>query len=379
MSPARDARRRLRRKHRRVRPGAPPGTLVPEPGAPRPAMEVIAYDGQHLHERAIRDPAEVRGLLEEWPVTWLNVDGLGDTVTITDIGEVFGFHRLALEDVVETHQRAKVESYDGYYFIVVRMPIPGDACDVEQMSIFFGPKYVVTFQERPGGDCLNPVRLRLRAGSGRLRAGGTDYLVYALLDVIIDQYFPHVERCGEQLDALEEQLYAARAHDLMAGLHDVKRDLLVLHRSIWPLRDALSNLLRAEAGMLTAETRVYLRDCYDHVIQLLDLVDTYRELAASLSDLNLSIVSYRTNEIVRVLTVISTIFMPLTFLAGVYGMNFDTSSPFNMPELGWYFGYPLVILVMACTAAAQLLFFRRLGWLGTPRGAALRGRSNQQP
>lgn len=373
-------RRRPWRKRRKSQPGAPPGVLVPEPGARRPAIEAVAYDRSALTETSLQDPDQVRPLLERWPVTWLNVDGLGDTVTISEIGEIFGFHRLALEDVVDTHQRAKVESYDGYYFIVLRMPSPGQACEVEQISIFLGPTYVVTFQELPGGDCLEPVRLRLRTGSGRLRGGGPDYLVYALIDVIIDQYYPLVERAGEQLDRLEEQLYTARNAHLMAGLHDVKRDLLVLHRAIWPLRDALSNLLRSESPIVTPETRVYMRDCYDHVIQLIDLVDTYREFAASLSDLYLSIVSFRTNEIMRVLTVISTIFMPLTFIVGVYGMNFDTRSPWNMPELSWRFGYPLTLLLMGGIAGAQLLFFRRLGWLGSPRGAAtLREELNRPP
>ncbi len=361
-------RRHARFKHR-TQPGAPPGMLIPDPEAGGGALQTLAYGPDQHVEATLTRLAQLAELMDQWPVTWLNVDGLGDTVLISQVGSFFGFHRLALEDVVHTHQRAKVERYDDHLFIVARMPVRSEACEVEQISIFLGPRFVVTFQERPGGDCLDPVRVRIRTGLGRLRCSGADYLVYSLLDAIIDQYFPLVERCGERLDSIEEEVIVGSPRpDVVGRLHDVKRDLLVLHRSIWPLRDALANLLRADSSLITDETRVYLRDCSDHVIQLLDLVESYRDLANSLSDLHLSNISYRTNEVMRVLTVISTIFMPLTFIAGVYGMNFDPDrSRFNMPELHWPFGYVYSLMLMGGIAAAQLLFFWRLGWLQNPQ------------
>ncbi len=359
--------RRRHRRHfkRRTQPGAPPGVLVSDPGAPRPHVTAIAFGAEGCQEQVISEVAELRPLLEKWPLTWINVDGVGDAAMVQEIGSLFGFHRLALEDVVHVHQRAKAEHYGDVLFVVAQMPLAGRVWETEQISLFIGRNFVVSFQERPGGDCLDMVRARIRSGMGRVKAALPGHLMYALLDAIIDNYFPLVEECGERLDTLEERALGRPDPGVMEQILDVKRDLRLVRRVIWPLRDALNTLLREESPLIGVETRVYLRDCHDHTIQILDLLESYRELAAGLTDLYLSNLSNSTNEIMKVLTIISTIFIPLTFIVGVYGMNFDrTASPWNMPELGWAIGYPLVCVVMLCIAAGQLLFFRRRGWIG---------------
>ena len=355
---------------RRTEPGAPPGTLVPDPMAPAGEIRVMAYGPEAYEERPLTNLQDLPALLEKWPVTWVNVDGVGDAAQVSELGRLFNLHRLALEDVLHVHQRAKAEAYGSYYFIVARMPVPGQSWETEQISFFFGDKFVLTFQERPGGDCLDAVRVRIRTGWGRARAARPDYLVYALLDAIVDQYFPLIEECGERLDDSEADLAAGALPGLMAGVHAIKRRLLMVRRIIWPLRDAINVLLRDTTPLIADETRVYLRDVHDHTIQILDLLESYRDISAGLTEVYLSSVSQRTNEIVKVLTIISTIFIPLTFLAGVYGMNFDYSaSPLNMPELHSYWGYPVVWLVMGLVAMAMLVFFYRRGWLSGDRSS----------
>lgn len=350
---------------RRTQPGAPPGVLVPQPDAPCAKIHVFGYGPDGFDEREIHKPREIEPLLKRWPVTWVNVDGLGDTSVISELGAMFKLHNLALEDVIHTHQRAKVEPYDRYHFIVARMPLNSAVIGSEQASIFLGDRFVLTFQEAPGGDCWEPVRVRLRTGVSRLRSAGPDLLVYALLDAIIDFYFPLLEKCGERLDNLEEEVEVCSDPTLMSRLHNVKRDLIVIRRAVWPLRDAINTLVRDESPRIGEEARLYLRDCHDHTIQIIDLVETYRDIASGTTDVYLSTLSNRTNEIMRFLTVISTIFIPLTFIAGVYGMNFDPDvSPLNMPELRAYWGYPAVMAAMAALAGVMLIWFRRRGWLG---------------
>jgi magnesium transporter len=359
--------RRQRRKAwaRRSAPGAPPGTLLPDPKAPPPVIRVIAYGPDTFTEQAVESPVLVRPFLQAWPVTWVNVEGLGDATVIRQLGDLFGLHQLALEDVINVHQRAKVEQYGDHHFIVTRMVRLGARLETEQVSLFLGRNFVLTFQEGLPGDCLEPVRDRLRQGHGRIREAGADYLAYALLDAVIDSYFPVLEAYGERLETLEEELITRPVPGIIPPIHDVKRDLLALRRAIWPQREALNVLLRDELPLITPETRLHLRDCYDHTVQLIDLMETYRELSSDLMEMYLSSVSNRTSEIMRVLTIIATIFIPLTFLAGIYGMNFDPDvSPWNMPELKWYWGYPFALAVMALVALTQLVFFRRRGWLG---------------
>lgn len=350
--------RRARRSKRRASPGASPGTLVADPSAPRPRMTVFAYSKDAVVERVIADPREARELGQRFPIVWLNVDGLGDVETIRAVGDVFGLHRLELEDVVNVHQRPKVDRYGEHLFVVARMVNAGTTLETEQLSLFFGRNFVLTFQEA-AGDGFDPVRARLRAGTGSLRSSGTDYLAYALLDATVDQYFPPLETLGERLETLEDEFCSRPRPTALQELHRAKRDLLTLRRCVWPLREALSQLQRDESGLIQRETRPYLNDLYDHTVQLMDVVETYRELASGLLDIYLSSLSHRLNEVMMVLTVIATIFIPLTFLSSIWGMNFH-----HMPELDEPWGYPAALASMLLVAGGLLYFFRRRGWIG---------------
>jgi len=364
---------------RRTPPGTPPGTLIVDPEAPPPTIRILAYGPQDVIEQEVTNPRQVRDFLGKWPVTWVNVEGLGNADTISQLGEIFGLHRLALEDVINVHQRAKIEQYSEHYFLVTRMAKLQESLETEQLSMFVGRNFVVTFQEGYPGDCLELVRERIRQKRGRIREAGFDYLAYALLDAVVDCYFPVLEEYSERLDILEDAIIARPDRDSVARVHAIKQDLLTLRRILWPQREALNALLRDDTPLLTNETRLYLRDCYDHTVQLIDLLESYRELASDLTDIYLSSVSNRTNEIMRVLTLITTIFIPLSFIAGVYGMNFNPAvSPWNMPELDWYWGYPAVLVLMAIVAIAELLFFRQRGWLGVPRLRGGNGSSQNQ-
>ena len=366
---ARKSKKMKRRKYwikRRTPPGAAPGTLTVDPASPAPIISVIAYGPDGLVEQQVDDVQQLRQFVQRWPVTWVNVDGLGDEKVIRELGEIFGLHQLALEDVINVHQRAKVEEYGEHLFIVVRMVELCERLQTEQVSIFLGQNFVLTFQERPGRDSIEPVRDRLRRNRGRIRSLGADYLVYNLIDAVIDGYFPVLEKYGERLDALEDEVTENIDRSTTARIHEIKSDLLVIRRAIWPHREAISMLVRDANPLIQPETRVYLRDCYDHTVQLIDLVETYRELGADLRDVYLSSISNRMNEIMKVLTVISTIFIPLNFIAGVYGMNFNTEkSPWNMPELNWYYGYPFALGVMLAVTCVMLYFFAKKGWLGS--------------
>jgi magnesium transporter len=368
--------RKRRDSYVQIPPGTPPGTVIVHPEAASPTIRILAYGPAEVLEENVADGRRVRDFLDKQPVTWVDVEGLGDASTIHTLGEMFGVHRLALEDIVTMHQRPKVEQYGEQLFIVARAVYLGEQLDTEQINLFVGKNFVLTFQEGRPGDCLEAIRERIRKRGGRIRDAGHDYLAYALLDAIVDSYFPILEEYGEQLETLEDEILLHPQVDTVARVHSIKRDLLTLRRAMWPQRETFNALLRDEASVMTTETRLYMRDCYDHSVQILDLLETYRELGSDLIDIYLSMVSNRTNEIMRVLTVISVIFIPLTFIAGVYGMNFDTEkSPWNMPELEWYWGYPFALLLMFLVTLGQLMFFRRRGWLGSPH---LLGRKKRQ-
>lgn len=354
--------RRERNFARRTRPGDPPGMLVPDPHAPPPVLEVIGFGNGMCEQRRLTSAAEIAPLRKQHPLVWVNVDGLGDTRMIAEIGQLFGLHNLALEDVVHVHQRAKAEHYDGHYFVVARAPRPSEGVTFEQMSLFVGADFLVSFQEAPGGDCLEPVRQRIRSGALR-GASSPGHLMYAILDAIIDHYFPMLEVLGERLDAIEEEILARPDRTVIPKIQATKRDLRQIRKAIWPLRDAINTLMRDETPLVSHHTRIHLRDCHDHTVQLIDLLESYREIASGLTDFHLSSVSAQTNEVMRVLTIISTIFIPLTFVVGIYGMNFDRSSPWNMPELGWRWGYCIVLSGMALIAGSMVLSFHRRGWL----------------
>lgn len=358
------SRRSRRRRARRSPPGTPPGTLGTVPDTPAPRIRVFGFGPDACDEHAVPDADAAAALLGKHAVTWIDVAGLGDPAVIERFGTALDLHRLALEDVLHVDQRPKVEEYGRVAYIVLRMVGPDGNLDGEQLSLFLGERFVATFQERAdNGDCLDPVRERIRGGGPRLRQGTPSYLAYAILDTVVDAYFPVLEKLGDRLESIEDGLLESPSPALARDLHVIRRDLLLLRRSIWPLRDVLGTLLRAEGGAIDPSLAVYFRDCQDHAIRLLDLVEINREVANGLLELYLSLSSYRVGEITKVLTVVATIFIPLSFLAGLWGMNFDTSLPGNMPELEWRYGYRFALGVMAAVAGGMLVFFRRRGWI----------------
>jgi magnesium transporter len=353
--------RRHRRRHAPV--GSSPGTLSVDPAAPKPVLRAIAWGPDGLDDRTLARPDDVVPLRQHHAMVWLNVDGLGDAAVLERLGGLFHLHRLALEDVVNTHQRSKLEDFPEHAFLVVRTVNPGAKVEPEQISLFFGAGFVLSFQER-AGDSFDAIRSRLQDPAGRLRTHGATYLAYALLDAMVDAYFPVLEQLADRLEICEEQAVTAKAdsRQLIEDVHAARRDLLLLRRAIWPLRDVTNALVRGDCPHFDESMRPYLRDVHDHVLRLLDLLENQRELAAALMELHLTNVSYRLNEIMKVLTIIATIFIPLTFVAGVYGMNFK-----YMPEIESPWGYPLCLLAMTALGVGMLFWFRRKGFIGVSR------------
>ncbi len=347
-------------------PGSMPGTLNIEPNSPPPVIVLIDYSEQNAIRLQVETPEECADHLDTESVSWVDVKGLGSEDILKRLGAVFTLHPLVLEDIVNVPQRPKVEEYDDQLLIIARMVMlrrSGRSFLTEQVSLVLGKHYLLTVQEEPENDCFAAVRERIRLNKGTIRKHNADFLAYTLLDSIIDGFFPILEEYGEKIEDLENEVVANPTRQTLEKIHKIKRELLTLRRSIWPQRDAINSLIRDGSDLISDEVRVYLRDCYDHAVQVLDMVETYRELAASLMDVYLSSVSNRMNEVMKFLTIVSTIFIPLTFVAGVYGMNFNTEkSPLNMPELNWYWGYPLCWGVMIAIAAVLIVFFKRKGW-----------------
>jgi magnesium transporter len=351
---------------------------VVDPDQPKPAIRAMCYGPTGMEEFKEIGIDQLREKLAKWPVVWIDVDGLGDAEVIKALGGLTGLHTLSLEDVAHLHQRPKIEDFGSYLFLVCRMPYRGQCLETEQVSLCLGKNFVMTFQEqnRPG-DVFEPVRVRIRGPKSRVWDHGPDYLAYALVDAIVDSYFPVLEAYGEEVDRLEDETIDRPKPESVKRIHQVKRELIAARRAVWPMREMLNAALREHSPLITAETRVFLRDTYDHTVQIIDLVETYRDLTSGLMDLYLSVVSNRLNEIMKVLTVISTVFIPLTFIVGVYGMNFDTSSPWNMPELKSRYGYPVVMGLMLVIATGMLWAFRRRGWLGEVRKRGKRNNDGQ--
>lgn len=344
-------------------PGTAPETLVADPTMPKPIIRIIKYGGSNnvdLENATIEDIRRLRALGGRM---WVNVDGLGDADSVRQIGEIFGLHKLALEDVLATHQRAKIDDFETNLFIVLREPLRGDRLDTDQIGIFLGADFVVTFQEKHG-DCFRAIRERLKANRTKMCSAGPDHLVYAIIDAIVDAYFPILEHYGEVLETLEDETVKNPSRKVVHEIHEIKRELLIVRRAIWPAREALGMLLREETLLISDDTRMYLRDAYDHLVNLIDMLENFRELGSDLMDIYLSSQSHRLGEVMKVLTIIATIFMPLTFIAGVYGMNFDTNKPMNMPELHWPFGYVFALSIMAASTLGMLAWFYRRGWIG---------------
>ncbi|MFN7285699.1 MAG: magnesium/cobalt transporter CorA [Dolichospermum sp.] len=347
--------------------GTAPGTIIVDENAEEPIIFLIDYNQTDLIRKQISYPEECINYLDTESVSWVDVQGLGNKDILHRLGQSFDLHPLVLEDIVNMVERPKIEDYEDQLVIIAHMVVPNNnnsSFYSEQVSLVLGKYYVLTIQEEPEHDCFDGVRMRIDKGKGIIRRQGSDYLAYSLLDAIIDGFFPVLELYGERIDELEEEVIVNPNQKTLQKIYQVRRELLQLRRAIWPQRDAINSLIRDGSELISDEVRIYLRDCYDHAVQVMDIVETYRELVAGLMDVYLSAISNKMNEIMKLLTVVSSIFIPLTFIAGVYGMNFNTEkSPHNMPELNWYWGYPLCLGVMALVAISLLYFFWRRGWL----------------
>jgi len=347
--------------------GTAPATLLPREGAStRAALSLVQYDQETILEADFDSFDELLAKLDPKKVNWINIDGLGDIEVLKKLGEHFHIHPLALEDVLNTTQRPKVEHFTNHFFIVSEMIYfdEKESLAFEQLSMFLGDTFLITLQEECGHDVFDSVRARLRAGRGFARKMKADYLAYALLDATVDQIFPVLELVGDSIEAVEEELLDKPQRATLKKLYESKRILLQLRRASWPQREIFNTLIRDDTGLIGRETQIFLRDCYDHTTQIIDIIESYRDLTAGLMDLYLSSLGFRTNEIMRILTIVSVLFIPLTFLAGVYGMNFNPeASKWNMPELNWKFGYEFFWAVSLCIVGFMLAFFKRKKWL----------------
>ena len=349
-------------------PGTAPGALTATKGeAGQAKIHLLEYRSEQVNTVEIADLTHLQQQLADGhpasAVTWVHVVGLGDLKILQGLQDVFKLHPLAMEDVTHLGQRPKAENYDAMMFVVLQhLAFIKNEVQTTQIALFVGKNFVLTFQPQ-GPDLLEPLRVRIGSSRGRLRERDADYLAYTIIDVIVDAAFPVLEDFGERLDALEQEIVGRPTPRIMNTLYRLRRQLLRLRRVLWPQREALSRLIHEEEGLMSDEVKVYLRDSSDHAVQAMDVVENYREMAASLLDVHISNTTNRLTEVMRVLTVITTVFMPLTFVVGLYGMNFDRSSPWNMPELGWRFGYVMVWGVLLATAVGMLVYFRRKRWI----------------
>jgi magnesium transporter len=342
--------------------GRPPGTLVHIGEAPAAAVGIrrIEYSPTHIDDRLVGDPADCRPPAEGGAVCWINLNGVHELDLLEDFGARFALHPLVLEDIVNTTHRPKLEDFDSYLFLVLKMlQYDPQRAEIrtEQVSLVLAPGLVLSFQEREG-DVFEGVRERLRSNKGRIRKMGADYLAYALLDAVVDSYFAILEQIGDQIEQLEDELVVQPAPETLGKIHHFKREMILLRKAVWPLRELIGGLQRSESPLIAESTGIFLRDVYDHTIQILETVETFRDVLSGLLDLYLSSISNRMNEVMKVLTIIATLFIPLTFIAGIYGMNFD-----HMPELHWRWSYPLLWLAMLTAAGGMFLYFRKKRWL----------------
>jgi magnesium transporter len=350
-------------KRRIKKVGLPAETLVytGEKTVGAVKVNLIDYDDQTFEERGVRSPEECAPYRTKPTSTWLNVDGVHNPTVLEKLGESFGLHRLVTEDILSVVQRPKFEDYGDYLFLVLKMLAYDEKAGKvvpEQVSIVVGQSFLLSFQEGLEGDAFSAIRDRLRAGRGKIRKMGIDYLAYSLLDAVVDGYFVILDRLGDRIDALEDQLIERPSGATVEQLYQLKRELLLMHRSVWPVREVVAGLMRSESPLISGSTVPYLRDVYDHTVQAIDTIEIYREMLSEMFGIYLSSASNRLNAIMKVLTVIATIFMPLTFLAGVYGMNFR-----HMPELEWKYGYLYAWIVMAGIGVAMGFYFKRKKWL----------------
>jgi magnesium transporter len=344
------------RKKQAPPPGSSPGTLAIDKQAYKPNAYVINYNQFKFEEYNVEDVQLISKLKD---ITWLDIQGLGDETLLREIAELFSIHPLTIADIVNIPQRPKVEDYGEYIFFVSQMVVMNEdkEIDIEQVSVVIGKSFVLTFQEKPG-DVFDTIRKRIRQNKSIIRKNGSDYLGYTIIDALIDGYYPVLEVIGEQLEDLEDEVVFNPTKKTVEKIYKSKRDLLNLRRSIWPMRGALNSLIRDESKLIKKNTKIFLRDVYDHVVQVIDVVEVYRELSGSFMDIYLSSLSNKTNDIMKTLTIISTIFIPLSFLAGIYGMNFE-----HMPELSYKWAYPIFWCIVISIILIMLTFFYRRGWL----------------
>ena len=368
------------------RPGSLPGTISIPQKAQTPEITLIDYNQERHEYLKHLTPSECAAHLDTELVSWVDVAGLGNKSTLEKLGEVFKLDSLVLEDVVNVPQRPKLEDRQEQLVIITQMAnLKPQAAGfwLEQVSLILGNNYVLTIQEEPERDCFEPIRDRLKRSRGIIRSQGADYLIYALWDAIIDGYFPVLEAYGEQLELLETEIILQPGDRVLSKIYQIRRELLALRRGIWSQRDALNTLIREGHPLFDNRVRPYLKDCYDHTVQIIDTIETYRELTSGLMDIYLSAVNNRMNEVMKTLAVVSSIFIPLTFIAGIYGMNFNTdASPLNMPELNWYYGYPFCLGAMVAIACILIVYFWRRGWLtfmGSKSGNAALASSKNTP
>jgi magnesium transporter len=342
--------------------GMPPGSLVypEEPGHVPTCISVIRYSDKDFVQKEFDEFTEFLPLDQQEGVTWINVNGVSHVKTLEKLGESFSIHPLALEDILDVEQRPKIEDYETYLFIVLkalRRVTEGESIESDQVSLVLGPHYVISFHEGDG-DLFAPVRERLLKGKGRIRRLGADYLAYSLIDLIVDNYFVALETFSDKVESLEDEVVVQPSPQTLREVHRFKNDMIMLRKSLWPLREVIASLERRESPLISEALTMYLKDVYDHTIIAIETVETYRDILSGMLDIYLSSMSNRLNEIMKVLTIIATIFMPLTFITSLYGMNFK-----NMPELNWQYGYYEVLGVIVVIAGAMLLYFRQKRWI----------------
>jgi len=350
----------IRKKSKKA--GLPPGTLIHigNKRAERTKITVIDYDEKHLQEKGVISAEECFPYKEKSTVTWINIDGVHEMKVIEEIGKYFNFHTLILEDIMDTDQRPKVKDFGDYIFIILKMLYfnhKSNEIQVEQVSLVLGKNYVISFQEIEG-DVFNPIRERIRNNLGQIRRLGADYLAYSLIDAIIDNYFVITEKLGEEIEEMEDRVIISPEPASLSIIHKFKRDLIFLRKSIWPLREVISILQRGESPHIHESTNLYFRDIYGHTVQVMDTVEILRDMISGMLEIYLTSASKRMNEIMKVLTIIATIFIPLTFITGIYGMNFQF-----MPEIKWFWGYPVILTVMLVLGIVMVVFFRKRKWM----------------
>lgn len=354
------------KRHTKV--GARPGTLVIPKEAPAPNITSIHYSETTHRSDVVESVEQLTEAFNEKEFTWVDVQGFGDRSVMRKLGELFSLHPLLLEDVVNVPQRPKTEAYADQLLVVIRMvrlhsdtDSSGPDYEMEQVSMVIAKNYLITFQEKHG-DILDPVRKRLAANKGLIRKRGPDYLAYVVADTIVDAYYPVLESVGDRLESLESDVIDNPSPAVLGELNRLKNELINLRRSIWPQREAINELVRGDHNLITEEVSVFLRDTYDHCIQTSEVAEMYREMSTGLMNTYLSSIANRTNDVMKVLTIVSSIFVPLTFMAGIYGMNFE-----HMPELHYKYSYAILCIAMVAVAIGMLIFFWRKGWIGGSR------------